>query len=729
MLWLHRFSRPIVALFVFLLVPAQATSARPIHDPLAPASLTVVTPLQLEPLDPIAGQLVTATFTVRNDNGAPLSFSHLGVGGRGPGCAGWTCEDYQDFQFFAVTLAPGQVYAYQAQRPFLKIGAHFSRMSAKPVGEDWFLTGDQVDFTVGPGLTAETPFMLTPNPVAAGQQVAAAIVLGNHGTRPLDLRRLGMPARGPDCAEWDCPGHVDFEPYDEPAMLAPGAQYLLSRSRSFAELGTYRVRTSFEILPGQWYDLGSEQRLTVEGGLVVAEPLRLTPGTPTTADLLTAGFALRNAGSRAITLERVTAAARGPDCSPADLSCAANVDFPVVGPVTLAPDEVWSYAESRILGEPGSYVSQIAALPSGGEWESFGPLQALAVSAATVDARSSSWQLAAHFDPMRDWPNCNRECLALAREMGITMLRMPVSWRMLEEHGKGQWGEWYIEALNEIVDTAVTLDFELYFVVLDVPCWASSDPAAVCGNDTWAYPPTDLNDYGDALTKFVALFGDRVHTWEIWNEPNMDRFWKPTPDPEAYAALLAVGHAAVKAADPTATVLGGSLAGTDTAYLGALYQAGARGHFDALALHPYSKESPASCQDARWAYLCGVDAILGVMELYGDESPLWFTEFGWSSAPPGGPDGGGVGEAAQLAFLQEALMLLERWENVPVATWYTLVDYPPESELLDKEGSMGLMDMGGRLKPVGLWLRDEWAPSEQQPAAGSSLYLPHLRIR
>ena len=74
-------------------------------------------------------------------------------------------------------------------------------------------------------------------------------------------------------------------------------------------------------------------------------------------------------------------------------------------------------------------------------------------------------------------------------------------------------------------------------------------------------------------------------------------------------------------------------------------------------------------------------------------------------------------------------MLLERWENVPVATWYTLVDYPPESELLDKEGSMGLMDMGGRLKPVGLWLRDEWAPSEQQPAAGSSLYLPHLRIR
>ena len=127
-----------------------------------------------------------------------------------------------------------------------------------------------------------------------------------------------------------------------------------------------------------------------------------------------------------------------------------------------------------------------------------------------------------------------------------------------------------------------------------------------------------------------------------------------------------------------------------------------------------------------WAYLCGVDAILGVMELYSDESPLWFTEFGWSSAPPGGSDGGGVGEAAQLTFLQEALMLLERWENVPVATWYTLVDYPPESELLDKER---LMDMGGRLKPVGLWRRDEWALSEQQPAAGSSLYLPHLRIR
>ena len=38
--------------------------------------------------------------------------------------------------------------------------------------------------------------------------------------------------------------------------------------------------------------------------------------------------------------------------------------------------------------------------------------------------------------------------------------------------------------------------------------------------------------------------------WEIWNEPNIEQFWKPEPDAQAYALLALETARAVRAADP-----------------------------------------------------------------------------------------------------------------------------------------------------------------------------------
>jgi hypothetical protein len=48
----------------------------------------------------------------------------------------------------------------------------------------------------------------------------------------------------------------------------------------------------------------------------------------------------------------------------------------------------------------------------------------------------------------------------------------------------------------------------------------------------------------------------KISAYEVWNEPNGITFWNPV-DPVAYTRMLQTGYTAIKAADPSATVIGG----------------------------------------------------------------------------------------------------------------------------------------------------------------------------
>ena len=80
------------------------------------------------------------------------------------------------------------------------------------------------------------------------------------------------------------------------------------------------------------------------------------------------------------------------------------------------------------------------------------------------------------------------------------------------------------------------------------------------------------------------------------------------PDPAAYAALLKASYPVIKAAEPNATVLVGGLTGNDYPYLEALYQDGAKGYLNAVAVAtdtacnivPYSFLRENNGSDARF---------------------------------------------------------------------------------------------------------------------------------
>lgn len=294
------------------------------------------------------------------------------------------------------------------------------------------------------------------------------------------------------------------------------------------------------------------------------------------------------------------------------------------------------------------------------------------------------------------------EQIAQAADLGATWIRIGVSWR-LQEPLPGKWDEgWYLLALDELVKYVASKGLNVLLMLAETPCWASSDPNKDCGRvesyNKW-YPTYDPRLYAIALGFLVDRYGDQIYAWEVWNEPNMSNFWggssNDVEDNAAdYVAMLEAAHRQVKGIDPDAIVLGGSLAGADVEYLEAMY-AGAKDFFDALALHPYSgTQPPDGCDDPRWSYQCGVEAIREAMLGHGDESQIWFTEIGW----PSFEGYQGVGEK-QAEYLTQAFEIAKEWDYVPTIIWYDLVD-DSETHPDNREGYFGLLDPDLEPKPA-----------------------------
>jgi Tol biopolymer transport system component/GH35 family endo-1,4-beta-xylanase len=170
----------------------------------------------------------------------------------------------------------------------------------------------------------------------------------------------------------------------------------------------------------------------------------------------------------------------------------------------------------------------------------------------------------------------------------------------------------------------------------------------VHGTPAWArpvdthfsYPPDDMADFANFLTALAIRYKGQVNAYEIWNEPNLDYEWGNSPaDPVAYTEMLKTAYMAIKRVDPNALVISGGLAttgkGSPTAYgdlqfMEDMYEAGAKGYFDALGSHPYAYGQPPDEVHPGGLSLARVEEQHRVMVAHDDgDTPIWITEVGW----------------------------------------------------------------------------------------------------
>jgi hypothetical protein len=231
-------------------------------------------------------------------------------------------------------------------------------------------------------------------------------------------------------------------------------------------------------------------------------------------------------------------------------------------------------------------------------------------------------------------------------------------------------------------------------VVIGAPAWANG------GGDPLA-PPHNAADFGAFMGSFAARLRGEVAAYEIWNEPDEAAFWHGTPDVARYSELLKASYPAIKAADPAATVVAGPTTGNNYTWVDGLYANGAKGSFDAIAVH-----TDTACLDrgpdffyrengliGQYTFL-GYHTVHDVMAAHGDgDTPIWMTELGWSSTTKtcargrwAGQKPAGVGEANQATYLKQAYHCLSFDPYVQVALWFNLEDISASDGELNRYG-------------------------------------------
>ncbi len=162
----------------------------------------------------------------------------------------------------------------------------------------------------------------------------------------------------------------------------------------------------------------------------------------------------------------------------------------------------------------------------------------------------------------------------------------------------------------------------------DLKAWQAFLKAAVAryGPDGTYWSTDYKKRYGDDAVPLP------VHSWQVWNEPNLSKYFAPGPSPSRYARLLAVSHDAIRSEDPNAQIVLAGMPGYGDVnawkFLEELYAVpGVQDDFDAASLHPYAPDVQ---------HLQGeIERVRKVMNEHGDQAtPLWITEIGWGSAPP-----------------------------------------------------------------------------------------------
>ena len=91
----------------------------------------------------------------------------------------------------------------------------------------------------------------------------------------------------------------------------------------------------------------------------------------------------------------------------------------------------------------------------------------------------------------------------------------------------------------------------------------------------------------------------RSPRWQIWNEPNLKKYFAPAPSPGQYARLLQISYPSIKQVDPKAQVVLGGMTGRGDVsavdFLKKLYAVSVGGHGGGhRSAQPYVLLTPAS---------------------------------------------------------------------------------------------------------------------------------------
>lgn len=237
--------------------------------------------------------------------------------------------------------------------------------------------------------------------------------------------------------------------------------------------------------------------------------------------------------------------------------------------------------------------------------------------------------------------------LDAAARTGASWLRVFIDWSRVEPMpGAYDWG--YVD---HWVNGALARGIKVLGLIGYSPDWAREPGVYFTG------PPIDPAVFADFVATVVERYGDRIVDWEIWNEPNLPLFWGFRGNRAVeYTTLLKAAYPAIKAVQPNSNVIAGGLSpafapDAPPTFVTDMYANGAKGNFDAMAMHPYVFPHGLAADTLNgWS---DVERVHRIMTDNGDGAKkIWMTEMG---APTSAPTAEGVSQQEQAQQILDGL--------------------------------------------------------------------------
>lgn len=246
-------------------------------------------------------------------------------------------------------------------------------------------------------------------------------------------------------------------------------------------------------------------------------------------------------------------------------------------------------------------------------------------------------------------------------ETATQWAREDIHWYRVQRTPNAYDWQFYDDTFNALTQRQISI----LGVLGHPPGWATLDQQDNPYNNSFSAP--DTARFAAWAAQTVSRYRHQIRYWQIWNEPDNVLFWRPSPNPVAYAQLVIATSRAIKQVDPDAVIVSAGINPFNMAFLQQAVGAGLWSAIDIVAIHPYVNPSPPTYSGLRQA----IHYLDGFQMRYG-RRPVWVTELGWASGASD-RDPPSANPAQQAQYLGQSIPLL--WQvGVDVVFWYTFKD-------------------------------------------------------
>ena len=298
---------------------------------------------------------------------------------------------------------------------------------------------------------------------------------------------------------------------------------------------------------------------------------------------------------------------------------------------------------------------------------------------------------------VKEWETSGAE-LDSIKAAGFGLLRFGIGWPFVENsQGEYDWTKYdhFIAGVRERKFRAIVILWGSH------PLYVSGAKAGGSALHFQNLPAPASEEAVRGFVRFAAAATQRYAgqdiIWELWNEPDLDRFWRPKANGHAYTRLALATCEAMRQVAPSAKIIGpasatmpGWKAIGDPGFSRTVLQSPLATCLDALSFHSYRMErgvapkSPESvmADNRRAAEFVASNTPAGRSRL-----PLICSEWGFNSLE--------VTEREQATYVVR-MHLSNLLSGVPVTVWYQWRDSEERPD--DPEAHYGLVDFNGNSK-------------------------------